>query len=84
MFTDIKQMATVESKKKAVVTTKPPYCGYYGHLQERECWEIQSRDMYSVGVVILEIIVGTELVIMSKKPFYLNKLLSDLGDYLDP
>jgi hypothetical protein len=39
--------------------------------------------MYSIGIVILEIIVGTELTIMTKRPLYLTKLLSDLTEYLD-
>jgi hypothetical protein len=83
VFADIRHMASNDEKKCPVITTKPPYCGLFGLLKEREHWETQARDMYSIGVVILEIIVGTELAIMTKRPLGLTKLLSDLIDYVD-
>jgi hypothetical protein len=83
IFADVKHMASKEEKKCPVITTKPPYSGLFGLLKEREQWESHARDMYSIGVVILEIIVGTEMAIMTKRPLGLIKLLSDLTDYLD-
>jgi hypothetical protein len=52
-------------------------------MKEREGWESQSRDMYSIGIVILEVIVGTEMVIMAKNEGSVAGLLNNLETYLD-
>jgi hypothetical protein len=52
-------------------------------MKEREGWESQSRDMYSIGIIILEVIVGTDIVIMTKNEGYMDGLLGNLEMYLD-
>lgn len=76
-------MTTKESKASPTVTIKPPYSGLFGLLKERESWEPYARDMYSIGVIILEVLAGTELVIMSRETTGISGLLQDLEDYLD-
>lgn len=82
-FTDIQYIGRDQKETKLVIKTHSPYAGRHGLMKEREAWESQSRDMHSIGVVILEVIVGTELVIMAKNEDYMAKLLNDLEMYLD-
>jgi hypothetical protein len=70
-------------KSHQIITTPTPYSGPHGIMKEREQWESQTRDIYSIGIVILEILVGTEMVIMTKNAISLTKLIGDLEDYLD-
>ena len=41
------------------------------------------KDRYSVGIVILEILVGTELVISARVEELVEKLVDDCETYLD-
>jgi serine/threonine protein kinase len=83
IFSDIKYMSKGLKKSYHSITTPAPYSGSHGSMKEREAWESQTRDIYSIGIVILEILVGTEMVIMAKNPIILSKLIGDLEDYLD-
>jgi serine/threonine protein kinase len=83
IFSDIKYMSKGLKKSYHSITTAAPYSGSHGIMKEREAWESQTRDIYSIGIVILEILVGTEMVIMAKNPIIMSKLIGDLEDYLN-
>ena len=62
VFTDIQNVKEVGESKINFNSITLPYETDYHTNKEREEYEVHAREYYAVGVVILEVLVGTEYV----------------------
>jgi hypothetical protein len=60
-----------------------PYISHLVHHSRYRTKALFHKDRFSVGVIILEMLVGTDLVIAATLEELLNKLLYDCCPYLD-
>ena len=83
MFADILNITPVGSQ----LMKKSPLHAPYIYNLSRE-WGKSSKamiyqDRFSVGVVLLEILIGTDFIITAKNEYQLEKLLQDCSQYFD-
>jgi hypothetical protein len=61
-----------------------PYISHLIHHNRYRTKALFHKDRFSVGVIILEMLIGTDLVIAATLEELLKKLLYDCCPYLDP
>ena len=82
-FTDVSVMCKKDEKATRLVASEAPYNAF--RIDETFCMDESSveLDQWSVGVVILELLVGTDLVIVANSAQKLRDLLIHCGQYID-
>lgn len=83
-FGDILNITPVGANQTHLSTICPPYAYPLTQIIGYSKRAKLVQDRYSVGIVILEMLIGTDLIITAKTQCQLEKLLKDCSQYFDP
>ena len=82
-FTDIRQIGKEGDQEPRALDLHLPYRYSFIKRHHYRLKALSVKDRYSVGIIILEILVGTEPVLAARHEELVEQLLDDCSPYLD-
>ena len=68
---------------KPLYLTEAPYVTSCHTRRDREKYEKHAREYYAIGVIILEIMIGTEFVMVATHEGMMRRLVENVAAYID-